>query len=287
MKADELARALGGAHKTGDTWMARCPAHEDGTPSLAIRERQGRLLLRCHANCSQVEVLGALQARGLWGGEPRQEHRPPPRARAEEDRDAERRTAYASRLFASAGPAAGSPIQTAYFPARGLTLAPPPSLRYVASLEHKPTGLRLPAMVAAVRDVDGRFMAVHRTFLRGDGGRVAPISQAKMMLGPCAGGAVRLSPVGPQLAIGEGIETVLSVMQSEGLAGWAALSAGGLKAVKIPPEVVDVIVLADGDDTGRAAAQECADRLRSEGRRARIAQAPDGKDFNDLLREAA
>lgn len=43
------------------TWTARCPAHEDRGPSLAVRELDdGRLLLHCFAGCSTHEVVGAL-----------------------------------------------------------------------------------------------------------------------------------------------------------------------------------------------------------------------------------
>jgi putative DNA primase/helicase len=44
-----------------------------------------------------------------------------------------------------------------------------------------------------------------------------------------------------------------------------------------------VIVLADGDDPGEEAAQECAWRFKREGRRVRIARPPQHMDFNDLL----
>ena len=45
----------------------------------------------------------------------------------------------------------------------------------------------------------------------------------------------------------------------------------------------DVIVLADGDDAGEAAARDCAWRWKREGRHVRIARPPQGMDFNDLL----
>ena len=45
----------------------------------------------------------------------------------------------------------------------------------------------------------------------------------------------------------------------------------------------DVIVLADGDDAGEAAARDAALRWKREGRRVRIARPPRGADFNDLL----
>ncbi len=45
----------------------------------------------------------------------------------------------------------------------------------------------------------------------------------------------------------------------------------------------EVIVLADGDDPGEAAARDCALRWQREGRRVRIARPPRGQDFNDML----
>ncbi|MEE9250195.1 MAG: toprim domain-containing protein [Alphaproteobacteria bacterium] len=44
-----------------------------------------------------------------------------------------------------------------------------------------------------------------------------------------------------------------------------------------------MLVLADGDDPGEAAARDAALRWKREGRTVRIARAPRGTDFNDLL----
>ena len=77
-----------------------------------------------------------------------------------------------------------------------------------------------------------------------------------MMLGPCRGGAVRLADPGDVLMVGEGIETCLAAMQATGHPAWAALSTSGLRALDLPEDVRDVIVLADGDDPGEAAAQD-------------------------------
>jgi hypothetical protein len=42
-------------------WVARCPAHQDRSPSLAIRELDdGRLLVHCFAGCEVTAVLGAV-----------------------------------------------------------------------------------------------------------------------------------------------------------------------------------------------------------------------------------
>jgi hypothetical protein len=140
-------------------------------------------------------------------------------------------------------------------------------------------------MVALVtHGATGSPIAVHRTFLASDGGGKAPVDPAKMMLGPCRGGVVRLGEPGTVLMVGEGIETCMAAMQATGNATWAALSTSGLRSLDLPRDVRDVIVLADGDDPGEAAAQDCARRWKREGRRVRIARPPQGTDFNDLLK---
>lgn len=52
--------------KSGAGFMARCPAHEDGTASLSIGPgREHPVVLNCHAGCAPDDVLGQL---GLtWG----------------------------------------------------------------------------------------------------------------------------------------------------------------------------------------------------------------------------
>jgi hypothetical protein len=43
------------------SWTARCPAHADKGPSLAVREAEGgRVLLHCFAGCETASVLGAI-----------------------------------------------------------------------------------------------------------------------------------------------------------------------------------------------------------------------------------
>jgi len=61
------------------------------------------------------------------------------------------------------------------------------------------------------------------------------------------------------------------------------LSTAGLRALDLPQRVRDVIVLADGDDAGEAAARDCAWRWKREARHVRIARPPKGLDFNDML----
>jgi putative DNA primase/helicase len=83
--------------------------------------------------------------------------------------------------------------------------------------------------------------------------------------------------------VGEGIETCLAATLATGNPAWAALSTSGLRALDLPSTVREVIVLADGDEPGEAAAQYCARRWKQDGRRVRIARPPHGADFNDML----
>ena len=140
-------------------------------------------------------------------------------------------------------------------------------------------------MIAAVAVVPSRkVFAVHRTFLVPDGLGKAPVTPSKAALGPIGGGAVRLAPAGEHLAVGEGLETSLAVLEATGIPTWAAISAGGIKALILPPLPMasEVVICADNDPPGISAANEAAERWITEGRRVRIALPPVGTDFNDL-----
>ena len=49
----------------GNTAMAQCPcpAHRDENPSLSITDVEGRVLLKCHAECDPEDVIAALTLR--------------------------------------------------------------------------------------------------------------------------------------------------------------------------------------------------------------------------------
>jgi putative DNA primase/helicase len=286
MKAEIIAKALGG-RKAGGAWMACCPAHEDREPSLSITDAKGgKVLVRCHAGCDQRQVIAALRSRGVWETEGRHDGRSPRksvrRLPAALGPDILKRTEAALAFWQASQPAEGTLADT-YLRSRGLHVSTPSAIRFHAGLKH-PSGGVWPAMVAFVtRGIDGAPIAIHRTFLALDGSGKAPVDPTKMMLGPCRGGVVRLANPGDVLMVGEGIETCLAAMQATGHAAWAALSTSGLRALDLPRDARDVIVLADGDEPGEAAAQACARRWNREGRRVRIARPPQGMDFNDLL----
>ena len=283
--AERLARGLTGL-KAGGGWMGHCPAHEDRKPSLSIREaNDGKVLVYCHAGCAQDSVISALRQRGLWADDcPRTSSSSTARALATQDPDLEHlnRSKAALKIWQFAKPTEETTVEY-YFRSRGLYLPMTPAIRFSPRLKH-PCGGFWPAMVALVtRGAGDEPLAIHRTFLAPDGSGKAQVDPQKMMLGPCRGGAVKLAPAGEVLMVGEGIETCLAAMQATGMPAWAALSTSGLRALDLPDVVWDLIVLADGDDAGEAAAQDAALRWKRERRRVRIARPPRGFDFNDLL----
>jgi putative DNA primase/helicase len=46
--------------------MGKCPAHKDDNPSLAITEKNGKILVHCHGGCQQKAVITELINRDLW-----------------------------------------------------------------------------------------------------------------------------------------------------------------------------------------------------------------------------
>jgi putative DNA primase/helicase len=67
MNAAGIAHARRGSRRSGAGWVACCPAHEDRTPSLSLRDSpDGQVLIHCHAGCSQAAVIAALKDLGLW-----------------------------------------------------------------------------------------------------------------------------------------------------------------------------------------------------------------------------
>ena len=282
MSAADIAHALGEARREGRGWRCRCPLHQGR--SLTLRDGDGGcVLVTCWGGCDRLDVIAELRRRGLLDG---RAIRHGARAARRSNKDDGARTPRALGIWREARQAGGT-VAEQYLISRGLHLPPPPTLRFHAGLKH-PSGGIWPAMVALVTSgADDTPLAIHRTFLARDGRGKAPIDPQKMMLGPCAvavrSGLVRTASAHDR----RGDRNGLSAMQATGQTAWAALSTSGLRTLDLPGDVRDVIVLADGDDPGEAAARDCAWRWKREGRRVRIARPPQGMDFNDMLMDRA
>jgi putative DNA primase/helicase len=300
MTAAAIAEALGGAYRSGKWWRSRCPVHGSRGGTLALREGDRGLVVHCHAGCGRSEILTELRRRGLIGGcaeirpgalgRQRNTSRANDLRRAAEESDRQRRIAAAMDIWTESY-RADSTIVERYLRSRGITMPLPPTLRLNGMhgpYGRHPSGGRRPQMVGLIEHIEHGPVGVTCTFLAIDGSSKATLDPVRMFHGPVGGGAVRLGTVRPDtwLAIGEGIETTLSVMQATGLPGWAALSAVGIERLILPSAAPRVLICADHDanGVGERAARAAAERWLTEGRHVQLAMPPEpGSDFNDLL----
>ncbi len=166
-----------------------------------------------------------------------------------------------------------------------------PALPYWVQAGGKPHCIGcFPAMVAAIRNLSGELMGLHCTWLQAAYAKPAgedglhlptigklnmrhpvtgePLAAKKMRsryTGAIGGAAVQLYPCAEVLAVAEGIETALAVREVYGLPVWACLSAGGMKALHLPPTLRELLIFADNDHAGLSAAEALARRAKLAG----------------------
>lgn len=279
-EAQSLTQALGGKWR-GHTGLAPCPVCQPerrrDQRGLSIRAEGGTLLAFCHK--SGCDFRDIVKAAGL----PRDALRIDPvatrEAEAQRDAYALAQRAKARRLWATCKPITGTKGE-AYLRGRGITCPLPPSLGWAVDAFHGPSARYLSAMVG-----DLSTGGVHRTYFEKSGERLS--RNAKMMQGPCAGGAVALSETQGPLVVCEGVETGLSLLSGLlrcPVTVWAALSTSGIKALELPQAVGRLTIAADGDAPGKEAANALATRATALGWRVSLLPAPDGKDWNDILK---
>ena len=272
--------ALGGNLTTG---MCRCPAHDDRNPSLHVTQGQcGKLLVKCHAGCSQDDVIAALKRQGVWPKTANHKLKP----RHDDAEEEDERLIKAHGIVRVAAEAKARPPSD-YLRGRGINIVPPCAKILPADESLQMLDKNFPAMVCHVTD-GKKFLGAHVTWLTRDTKAKCTARNPRRFYGNVKGGYVPLSKPDPAkpLIVGEGIETTLSAMQLSDLPGIAALSASIMPAVKIPP-CTSVIIAADHDDAGRKAAEQLASRLEFEAIKVQIAFPPiEGADWNDRLREA-
>jgi putative DNA primase/helicase len=199
--------------------------------------------------------------------------------------------AFCARVWGETVEATGSPVET-YLRSRGLAGEIPLVLRFHRACprsypdQAKPIRVA-PSMVAIVQGPDGRPSGLHCTALLIDGSAKAFGDRSRVMFGEIVGGSVRLSQVPERgdLAVCEGIETAWSFGQMNDLSCWAALSTSMLKAFKPPAGLRRLVIGADGDQPGLVTARALAERASTQCE-ALVVAAPEGRDWNDELRDS-
>ncbi len=196
----------------------------------------------------------------------------------------------ARRLFAMSQPILGT-IAEAYLRHRDIT-----DLRWTESLRFHPkcyhrtetdAGTRTeawPAMIAAVTDNRGTITGVQRTWLDPSGRGKAPLETPRRAIGDLLGHGVRFGITHDVMAVGEGIETILSLRSAlPNMPMAAALSANHLGGFLIPASLRRIYVARDNDPAGDKAYSALAERAAEAGIEA-FSLMPALRDFNDDLR---
>ena len=196
-------------------------------------------------------------------------------------------TEAARRLWAIAKPIDGT-LAEAYLQARGITdVRGCEALRFHPRCWYRPDDYAptetWPAMIAAVTNLSGATTGVHRTWLAPDGLGKAPIDTPRRAMGGLLGHAVRFGAAGDVLAVGEGVETVLSLRCAlPALPMAAALSANHLAALEFPAALRRLYIARDADAAGEMAVTALTERTRAAGIEALVLSLRLG-DFNEDL----
>lgn len=243
------------------------------------------------------------------------------RIQAEKDRrtDEKRKAGAAQRLWLGAQPRIqGTPVEFYLRATRGIDLGAlnrqPGALRYMPECWYQDideeTGEviegRWPAMLAAIVNASGEFVAVHRTWLAPNSAGCwdkAPVPKPKKVLGNYYRSAINLwRGIGPRggkpaslpkcppdsrVFIAEGVEDALStILLLPEQRVIAAISLSNLGAVDLPDNVSQVTLVADRDEGPAAqdALQRAITQHQNKGRSVRVFENTwGGKDLNDAL----
>lgn len=287
-----VSRTGGDIYAGGTRALIPGPGHSAKDRNLSLMMgAAGRVIWWSHAGDDASAVWAHLGLPDSGGRQmtPREAAKERGERKREADADRARKRRFCATIWAGTKPAAGSPVE-AYLRGRGIGGRTPPVLRFhpAAPWGYPDSAKPLrtfPAMVAIATAPDGRTAAgLHVTALKPDGSAKASLNNARLMYGDLAGAAVQLGPLpeAGELGLAEGIETALSHRDLTGVVTWAALSTAGLRRFAPPAGLSRLVIAADGDDAGLAAARDLAERSS---RRCEcvVTSAPHGSDWNDVL----
>lgn len=154
-----------------------------------------------------------------------------------------------------------------------------------------------PAIVCAIRDVDGNMVTLHRTYLTPNGKKAKVGSARKMMPVPdglsVVGASIRLGePAEGVLGVAEGLETALSAYRVSRFPVWSTVNATLMESFEVSQGVHTVLIWADRDKslTGERSANVLKAKLEKQGiqvyvllPKLPIPARAKGVDWNDVL----
>lgn len=305
VSVSSIARTYIKLAKTGNLYEALCPFHKEKSPSFIIyhdhfhcfgcgKHGDGIAFLMLVRGIDFAQAVSELTNGVAYRQESsqfldRQRESAAEYARAGADGlpgdEAERgRQAEARAIWQNAKPIDGTLAEIYLRRTRAISCPIPHTIRFAPSLFFAPARKELPALLAALQDGRGAVSSVQRIFLASDGRKAEPAKEAKRTKGPMRDGAVRLGQAGRLLGISGSVEDALSCRQLFSVSVWATCGENRLGALTLPPEVEDIVIFADADEVGKAAAFKAAEVYEAQGRSADVQFPPSGhKDFNSWL----
>jgi putative DNA primase/helicase len=283
MNVSYAAKALGGDLAGRNNVLCPGPGHSRRDRSLSVTFTGDDFAVFSHAGDDWRACKDHVRERlGLGDFTPAKTRSAVIVTPTPEDRD---RIERAGTLWREARPIEGTPA-VAYLASRGVSYQGE-ALRWHPSCPFG-KGERHGCMIALVRNiVTNEPQAIHRTAIDASGRKID-----RKAYGPIGGGAVKLTDdanVTKVIAIGEGIETALSIRELPDLGNmpvWPVLSANGIAAFPVLPGIESVWIAADNDasGTGQNAARSAGERLHAAGVETIIlAPTQAGADLNDKV----
>jgi putative DNA primase/helicase len=255
--AEAIAEKLSGK-RAGSGFVCVCPAHDDHSPSLSIKDGDdGGLIVHCFVGCRPASIYAALRRVGVLNNTTTSvaiERPAPSKGSAEHQRQ---RQELAAWLWTKRRPVTGSPVEK-YLRKRGYAGPIPATIGYLPASHKHPAAMISafgtvlevePGVIGVPKEVAG----VHLTKLTEAGTKIT-VENAKVMIGSCQGKPITISAPNDLLGMGvtEGVEDGLNVYQATGLGVWAAGSAGFMPALaKLIPPYIEVVTIFAHDDQGK------------------------------------
>ena len=265
-----IVQRLGGVW-SGRHAMVCCPAHEDRTPSLSIRQGRHSILVHCFAGCDGADVMRAV--RHVLG------HSVPTHQALPEV--ANDRAAPFRHLWDKALPIEGTLGERYLKEVRGIGFIPP-DIRYLAGcpMGRGRSARFLPALLVGVFRRT-RLIAIQRLFL--DPGTATRTH--RMMLGNSRGGTWPARFTDPTMRIAEGFESACAFWQITERQAGTCFGVRNFARFEPAHGTTAITLLPDNDAEGQAMARRSVDRRRDDGIPISIALCPAGHgDWAEIIR---
>lgn len=253
--------------------MVRCPAHNDGRPSLSVTPGRRAVLFHCFAGCTQENVIAALRELRV--------NPPIDTASTASETPPRDLTPLVKDIWSLASPLAGTPAAR-YLDRRGIGHSnagryAPSAMTYEAGRK-----LRLPALLLPM--TEGRQLrALLRIFVDDDGHKARRLDEPKRTLGDTRGSVIQLgAPPDETINLAEGFEDAESAIPMCDLAGCAAVcGVERYHEITIPDHVRRVVIYSQHGRPAALGIERGWNNLTANGRSVEIVPPPPGGDWND------